>query len=391
MEEFTSLIKRNIKQYTMIIVLVCITIFFQMATNGILLLPQNVSNLVQQNAYVVILAVGMMICIITGGNIDLSVGSLVAFVGAMCGSLMIGKGLNMWLVMLLCFGVAILAGCWHGFWIARFGIPAFIATLSGMLVFRGLTYYVLKGQTYFSYPEPFLALTTGFIKDYIGGTNAEIHVTTIVIGVATSVIYMISEVIRRKKKQKYRIEVLSMKFFAAKLFIISAVIMSFMTIMAQYKGMPIVLIPVTVIVLVYSFIMNNTVGGRYVYALGGNQKAAHLSGIKDKKVLFITYVNMAFLAAVAGLVFTARLNAASPKAGESFELDAIAACYIGGASATGGVGTIIGALIGALVMGLLNNGMSIMGVEIDIQMVVKGLVLLLAVVFDLIQKNKSRG
>ena len=177
MKELMELIKSNMKQYTMIIVLICITAFFQFATGGILLLPQNVANLVQQNAYVVILAVGMMICILTGGNIDLSVGSLVAFIGAMCGSLMIGKGMNMWLVIILCFGVAVLAGAWHGFWIAQFGIPAFIATLSGMLVFRGLTYYILKGQTYFSYPDQFLALTTGFIKDYIGGEGSSIHIT----------------------------------------------------------------------------------------------------------------------------------------------------------------------------------------------------------------------
>lgn len=391
MKELTEIIKNNMKQYTMIIVLVCITAFFQFVTHGILLLPQNVANLVQQNAYVVILAVGMMICILTGGNIDLSVGSLVAFVGAMCGSLMIGKGMNMWLVILLCFGVAILAGAWHGFWIAQFGIPAFIATLSGMLMFRGLTYYILKGQTYFSYPEEFLALTTGFIKDYIGGEEAGIHVTTIVIGMGAIIIYIISESMKRRQQKKYGVSMLSVKFFISKLILISAVILSFSVILAMYKGMPVVLVPVAVIVIVYSFIMNNTVGGRYVYALGGNQKAAHLSGIHDRKVLFITYVNMAFLAAIAGLVFTARLNAASPKSGESFELDAIAACYIGGASATGGVGTIMGALIGALVMGLLNNGMSILGVEIDIQMVVKGLVLLLAVVIDMIQKNRARG
>ena len=204
-------------------------------------------------------------------------------------------------------------------------------------------------------------------------------------------IYIISEMLKRRQQKKYGLGMLSLKFFVAKLILLSGVILAFSVIMAMYKGMPIVLVPVVVIVIVYSFIMNNTVGGRYVYALGGNQKAAHLSGIHDKKVLFLTYVNMAFLAAIAGLVFTARLNAASPKAGESFELDAIAACYIGGASATGGVGTIIGALIGALVMGLLNNGMSILGVEIDIQMVVKGLVLLLAVVIDIIQKNRVRG
>lgn len=390
MNELKRLLKDNVKQYTMVLVLAGITIFFQIMTGGILLRPQNVSNLVQQNAYVVILAVGMMICILTGGNVDLSVGSVVAFVGAVCGALMIGTGMNFVLVILICIAVALLAGAWHGFWIAKFQIPAFIATLSGMLVFRGLTYAVLRGQTYFSYPEGFLTLTTGFLPDFFGWEGAPFHITTLVIGIVMSVLFVMLDAQRRMKKKRFGISVPSIAFFAVKQALLCSVVIGFFYLMACYKGMPIVLIPVGMIILIYSFVLNNTVFGRYIYAIGGNQKAAHLSGVDVKKVLFTCYVNMAFLAAIAGLVFTARLNSASPKAGESFELDAIAACYIGGASATGGVGTIIGALIGALVMGLLNNGMSIMGIEIEIQMVVKGIVLLMAVVLDMLQKNKRK-
>ncbi|MEA5016263.1 MAG: multiple monosaccharide ABC transporter permease [Candidatus Limiplasma sp.] len=391
MGELKNLLKSNMRQYTMILVLAGLTLFFQISTKGILLLPQNVSNLVQQNAYVVILAVGMMICIISGGNVDLSVGSVVAFIGATCATLMIGKDMNVFLVILICTGVALLAGAWHGFWISRFSIPSFIATLSGMLVFRGLTYFVLRGETYFSYPESFLAFTTGFLKDYLGGPDAKIHVTTLVVGAVLSALFVVLEIRKRAQKQRYQLKVLSVPFFVAKQVFLTGVIMAFAYLIASYKGMPIIMIPVAIVIVVYSFILNNTVMGRYVYALGGNQKSAQLSGINVKKVLFLCFVNMAFLAAIAGLMFTARLNSASPKAGEGFELDAIAACYIGGASASGGVGSIIGALIGALVMGLLNNGMSIMGVGIELQMAVKGLVLLMAVVLDMVQKQKAKG
>ena len=391
MQELKNLVKSNVKQYTMILVLVALTVFFQISTKGILLLPQNVSNLVQQNAYVVILAVGMMICIISGGNVDLSVGSVVAFIGAICATLMIGNRMNVLLVILISVAVALLAGAWHGFWISKFGIPSFIATLSGMLIFRGLTYFVLRGQTYFSYPESFLAFTTGFLKDYIGGEGAPIHVTTLVIGAVVSLVFVWMELQKRSKKQRYQLKVLPLPFMCAKLVVMVAFIMGFSYLVACYKGMPIIMVPVAIIVIVYSFLLGNTVFGRYIYALGGNQKSAHLSGINVKKMLFLCFVNMAFLASVAGLVFTARLNSASPKAGEGFELDAIAACYIGGASASGGVGSIIGALIGALVMGLLNNGMSIMGVGIELQMAVKGLVLLLAVVLDMVQKQKAKA
>jgi putative multiple sugar transport system permease protein len=377
----------NIRQWMMVFILVLITIVLQIATNGILLMPQNVSNLIQQNAYVIIIAVGMMVCIITGGNIDLSVGSIMAFIGALCGILMIGAKWNVWLVLGLCIAVSILAGMWHGFWISRYNVPSFIATLSGMLIFRGLTYATLGGKTYFSYPERFLSLTTGFLKDYLG-SSGQLHVTTIVLGCFVAFAYILIECRKRSQRKKNKIALIAAKYFVLKIVTVSTVIMLFMYRLAQYKGMPIVLIPVAICVVVYGYILNNTVTGRRIYALGGNPKAAYLSGINVKKTLFLVYVNSAFLAAIAGFVFSARINSATPKAGEGFELDAIAACYIGGASASGGIGSISGAMIGALVMGLLNNGMSILGIDINIQMLVKGLVLLLAVVFDLAQKSK---
>jgi putative multiple sugar transport system permease protein len=280
---------------------------------------------------------------------------------------------------------------WHGLWIAKFNIPSFIATLSGMLIFRGLTYAILGGQTYFSYPQQFLAVTNGFLKDYLGGNNSNFHVTTFVIGFAVAAVFIMAELYKRAQQRRNEIPLGRTRFFILKLAILSAVIVYFMYVLACYKGIPIVLIHVTVIVLIYSYILNNTIIGRHVYAIGGNQKAALLSGVNVGKAMFTVYVNVAFLTAVAGLVFTARINAASPKAGEGFELDAIAACYIGGASASGGIGTIGGAMIGALVMGLLNNGMSILGIDVNVQMVVKGLVLLMAVVFDQLQKSRSRS
>lgn len=391
MNEMKQIVKSNIRQYMMIIILILIAVFFQIVTGGVLLKPLNVANLIQQNAYVVILAVGMMLCILTGGNVDLSVGSVLGFIGALCGVCMVGRGMNVWMVLGLCLVVALAAGAWHGFWIAHFGVPSFIATLSGMLIFRGLTYAFLSGKTYYSFPDPFLKLTTGFIQDYIGNGQSGLHITTLVIGAVAAVLYVAAELARRNKQRKNGLKPLGRPLFLAKLVLICGVILSFMYVLAQYRGIPVVLIPVTIIVLGYSYLMGNTVFGRHVYALGGNQKAAQLSGVNVKRVLFLVYANMAFLSAVAGMVLTARMNAASPKAGDGFELDAIAACYIGGASASGGVGTISGAMIGALVMGLLNNGMSILGIDTNLQMVVKGLVLLMAVVLDLIQKNRSRG
>lgn len=390
MEKIKDIFKNNFRQYAMLIALVLIMAFFQFITNGILLKPQNVTNLILQNSYVIILAIGMMLAILTGGNIDLSVGSIVAFVGAVTGMLIVVSKVNFVLAMLIGLAVGLLIGAWQGFWIAYARIPAFIVTLAGMLLFRGLTLIILKGQTISPFPKEFLLISSGFIPDMFGGFGTKMNITALAVGIIISVVYIVNELRKRAAKQRYEFEVISTPFFIAQMAVVVFVIMLVSFWLASYKGIPVILILLAVLVLVYSFITTRTVPGRYIYAMGGNEKAAKLSGINTNKVLFWVYVNMAVLAAVTGFVFTARLQAATPTAGANFELDAIAACFIGGASATGGSGTIMGAIIGALVMGVLNNGMSIMGIGSDWQMAIKGFVLLAAVAFDVMSKRKAK-
>ncbi len=384
-----SVFRNNLKQYMMLLTLLAILLFFQVLTNGVLLKPMNVSNLVFQNAYVVILAVGMLLCILTGGNIDLSVGSVVAVIGACAGTFIISWQWNPHLSILLCLLIGIAIGMWQGFWIAYMRIPAFIVTLAGMLVFRGLTLIVLNGLTLAPFPKAYLAYSTGFVPDLF--TAARLfgvrNTTCLLVGILIALIFCVAQVVsyNSRKRKDYKVE--SIYGLAVKMLAISAAIIWLFYILANYRGIPMVLIILGVILIVYSFFTSRTVMGRHLYALGGNEKAARLSGVKTKKLLFLAYVNMAFLAAVAGIVFAARLNSASPQSGQSFELDAIAACFIGGASASGGVGTVGGTLIGALIMGVLNNGMSIMGISSNVQQVVKGLVLLAAVAFDVLSKQ----
>ncbi len=381
----------GMKQYSMLIALVAIIALFYFTTKGVLLAPMNVSNLIAQNAYVVILAVGMLICILTGGNIDLSVGSVVALVGATAGNLIIVQKMDVYMSAAICILLGLALGAWQGFWIAYVRIPAFIVTLAGMLMFRGLTLSTLQGLTLAPFPPEFLQYSTGFLKDFIGPIpglsvkNGMALLTGILIMAVFWALQITSFINRRKKGYS----VGSVYLLAAKLIIIGGVIVALFYMLSQYKGIPTVLILLGILLLVYSFFTGNTVMGRHIYAIGGNEKAARLSGVKTNGLLFFAYVNMGLLAAVAGLVFAARLNSASPQAGQSFELDAIAACYIGGASAYGGIGTVGGTLIGALIMGVLNNGMSIMGIPSSDQMTVKGLVLLLAVAFDVISKKQT--
>lgn len=388
MDKVKNLLKNNIRRYGMGIALVFIMILFQILTDGILLKPLNVTNLILQNSYILILAIGMLLVIITG-NVDLSVGSVVALIGAVAANLMIKHNMSVVPVVLISLLIGALVGAWHGFWIAFVKIPAFIVTLSGMLLFRGLTLVILKGQTLAPFDKSYQVLSSGFIKDIFGGET--FHITTLVIGLIFSLIYVLVEIRNRKNKLKYGFDVMPMKLLIVKLSIIVIAINLLTYSFASYKGAPNVLILLFFLVVIYSFIANKTVIGRYIYATGGNEKAARLSGIKTDKVLFWVYVNMGLLTALAGIVFSGRLNAAMPRAGTGFELDAIAACYIGGASASGGIGTIIGAMIGGLVMGVLNNGMSILGIGIDWQQAIKGLVLLVAVAFDAYTKSKSRN
>lgn len=389
MDKILHTLKTHMRQYAMVVALVSIMVLFQILTNGILLKPLNVTNVVLQNSYILVLAIGMLLCILTGGNIDLSVGSTAAFVGAVSATFIITFNMPVALAILLSLIIGGLVGAWQGYWIAYVRIPAFIVTLSGMLVFRGFTMVILKGRTLAPFPVSYQKIASGFIPDFLGNGEG-LHITTIVIGIICSLIYLYSEWRDRKSKQKYDFSVPSLAVFGIKVSAMMIIINLFTYWLARYRGIPNVLVLLVVLILAYTFVTNKTIAGRHIYAFGGNEKAAKLSGVKTNRVLFGVYVNMSVLAALAGIIFAGRLNAATPKAGNLFELDAIASCFIGGASATGGVGTIIGAIIGGLIMGVLNNGMSIMGVSIDWQQAIKGLVLLFAVAFDVYNKSRSK-
>lgn len=370
----------------MLLALATVMILFQITTAGVLFRPVNLTNLILQNSYILILAVGMLLTILTG-NIDLSVGSVVAFVGAISATLMVDKGVPPMYAMMIALAVGALIGAWQGYWIAYVKIPAFIVTLAGMLIFRGLALVVLQGQSKGPFPEMFQALSSGFIADPFGAGK---NLLTIIIGIVASVFVIANEILKRRKQKKFDFELLPMWAFLLKILFFVIVINAFTLVFASYKGIPNILVLLCILILIYNFITLKTIPGRHIYALGGNAKAAKLSGIKTERVMFWVYVNMGVISALAGMVFAARLNVATPKAGQMFELDAIAACYVGGASTTGGIGTVIGAIVGGLFMGVMNNGMSIMGIGIDWQQAIKGFVLLSAVAFDLYSKAKNR-
>lgn len=380
-----TMLKNNIRQYAMAVALVVIMLLFQVLTGGVLFQPLNITNVILQNSYVLILAVGMLLCILTG-NVDLSVGSVVAFIGALSAIFMIQMNMPVVPAVILCLIIGALVGAWQGFWIAYIKIPAFIVTLAGMLVFRGLTMVLLQGQTIAPFAPTFQMIASGFLLENVQGGG--LNIVALGLGVVLSLIYIFSEFKSRQNRKKYNFETIPFGMSVLKVAVIIIAINLFTYSLAAYKGIPDVLIVIAALIAIYTFVTQKTIAGRHVYALGGNEKAARLSGIKTKRVMFWVYVNMGFLSALAGLIVSGRLNAATPKAGTNYELDAIAACYVGGASASGGIGTIMGAIIGALVMGVLNNGMSIMGVGIDWQQAIKGFVLLAAVAFDVFTKSK---
>ena len=384
MNNVIGTMKKNFRQYGMLIALAVVMILFQVLTDGVLLRPVNLTNLILQNSYILILAVGMLLCILTG-YIDLSVGSIVAFVGAISATLMVDKGVPAVYAMIIALIIGGLIGAWQAYWIAFVKIPPFIVTLAGMLIFRGLALVVLQGQSKGPFPPMFQSLSSGFIPDPIGGNGL-----TILIGVLASAILVWNEIHKRRKARKYDFSEIPAWAFIVKILFVFAIIMAFTLVFASYKGLPNILVLLVLLILIYDFVTQKTVPGRHIYALGGNAKAAKLSGIKTEQVMFWVYVNMGVISALAGMVFAARLNVATPKAGVNFEMDAITACYVGGASTTGGIGTIIGAMVGGLFMGVLNNGMSIMGIGIDWQQTIKGFVLLAAVAFDLYSKAKSK-
>lgn len=380
---------RNLRQYGILAALVAIIILFQILTGGLLLSPNNVASLIQQNAYVMILAVGMVMVIIAR-HIDLSVGSLVGFIGGVIGLLVVNQGLPWPLVCLIAIAIGVLIGCWQGFWVAFMEIPAFIVTLAGMLIFRGLT-VVLVQRTVSGLPAGFVDIANGSLPAWLGYFKNYDGVT-ILLGCLAVAAYVVTQLRTRRRSRAAGRQVESNGAIALRLAVF-AVVIGFFTALLAYSagGTPIVLVIVGVVILVYSFVMNKTVFGRHIYAVGGNLKAARLSGVNVKKVDFLVFVNIGFLSALAAIVTTSRAGAAVSTAGNLYEMDAIAAAYIGGAAVSGGIGRVSGAIIGALIMGVLNMGLSIMAVDSAWQQAIKGLVLLLAVAIDIIGKRRANA
>lgn len=379
----------NLKQYGMVFAMLAIFIVFYALTGGVNATPMNMNNLIMQNSYVIILATGMLLCVLTG-NVDLGVGSYVALCGAVAAKLIVEQNMNIPFAFLIAILVGTAFGAFNGFFIAYLNIPPFVVTLAGMLIGRGLTYTLLENKTVGPLPDAYVKVGAGFLftnKIEFGGGS--IDLITILIAVIASALVIGAELKKIKTQQKYGFAMVPVWQTGVKLAATLLIIWFVFFKIASYNGVPIILIIMAVIVGIYHFITSKTVAGRQVYALGGNEKAARLSGINTKKVYFWVYTNMGFLAAIAGIVLSARNASATPKAGDGFELDAIAACYIGGAAASGGVGTVVGAVIGAFVMGILNNGMFLIGLSTDLQKVVKGLVLLGAVTFDVLSSNKK--
>lgn len=388
----------NLRQYGLLLALIAVMVFFQIVTEGTLLRAINVTNLLLQNSYIIIMALGMLI-VIVAGHIDLSVGSVMGFVGALAAVLIVNYDINIYLTTVVCLATGAAIGAAQGYWVAYWRIPSFIVTLAGMLVFRGMSLWLLEGQSVGPFPREFQIIATGFLPDIfpagIGTSIAEFfdvrqfNTLAVASGVVAAALIVWMGVRTRALNQSYGMNEEPQIIFVARTFVVAAALVFVTYKLAQFRGLPNVLLTMGVLTVIYTFLTESTVIGRRIYALGGNVKAAKLSGIKTERLTFLAFMNMGFLAAAAGLVFAARLNTATPKAGFALELDVIAAVFIGGASMSGGVGTIIGAVVGAFLMGVLNNGMSIMGIGIDFQQMIKGLVLLAAVIFDVYNKNKQ--
>jgi putative multiple sugar transport system permease protein len=388
-QDMSARLGAHLRENGMLMALVAIVVFFTVIVQVILgvdfLSAQNITNLFLQNSYVIIMALGMLL-VIVAGHIDLSVGSVVGFTGAVAAVLTVNMGLPVYVVIPLVLLVGMVIGAAQGYWIAYWRIPSFIVTLAGMLVFRGLTLWLLNGQNIGPFPKSFQSLSTGFIPDIFGVDKPNMTAMAVVILAAIVIVYIGWRA--RKSDITFGITPEPMAMFAMRNLIVAAALIFVGYKLATFRGLPNVVIVLSILTIMYAFFTENTVMGRRIYALGGNEKAAKLSGIKTDRLVFLTFVNMGVLAALAGMIVAARLNSATPKAGGGFELDVIAAVFIGGASMSGGVGKIIGVVVGALIMGVMNNGMSILGIGIDYQQVIKGLVLLAAVIFDVYNKNK---
>jgi putative multiple sugar transport system permease protein len=384
--DLRKLITRNLRQSGIYVAFVAIVALFAILTDGVSLSPNNITNIVLQYSYILVLAIGMVLVIIAG-HIDLSVGSVVALTGAVSAVLVIKQGYPWWVGMVAALAVGIAVGAWHGFWVAYVGIPAFIVTLAGMLLFRGLTLQVLDNISLSPFPSEYTKVASGFLNGLLGGDGYDAF--TLLIGAVAVAGYAVSGFRTRVARIRYAQPVESFPLFVARVVAVGAVVMAFAWQLAHARGLPIVLIILAVLVIVYGVVSKRTVFGRQIYAIGGNLAAAQLSGVKVKAVNFWIFVNMGFLSAVAGIIYSSRSNGAQPAAGNMFELDAIAAAFIGGAAVTGGVGTVVGAMVGGLIMAVMSNGMQLMGVDQSVQSVVKGLVLLLAVAFDVYNKRRA--
>ncbi|MCR5165640.1 MAG: sugar ABC transporter permease [Oscillospiraceae bacterium] len=382
------------QKYTMILALFAVIIFFAISTGGKILYPQNINNLISQNAYVFVLATGMLLCILTGGNIDLAVGSVVCFAGAL-GAVMMKAGLNVWSAVLVMLATGLLIGLFQGFWVAKISMPPFIVTLAGMYAFRGLSNVVLDGYAVAVNNTTFLNTFGGgadcYIPDLIG-SDENFNLTCMVVGVIVTVIFIVLEVLRITKEKKNSTSPESVKVApqAAKDAVICVVILWMFYMLSRYKGIPTALIWIAATLLIYNYILSRTAPGRHLYAVGGNEKATLLSGINTKLVYLFAYTVMGLLSGFAGILTIARAASVQPTYGQGYEMDAIAACFIGGASAYGGTGKISGVLIGASLLGIINQGMSIMGIDANYQKVVKGIVLLVAVMFDILSKREKK-
>lgn len=387
----------HLREYGLLFALIAVMVFFQITTNGTLMRPVNITNLLLQNSYIVIMALGMLIVIVSG-NIDLSVGSVMGFIGALAAVLIVSMGLPLMVAVVICLITGGLIGAAQGYWIAYWKIPSFIVTLAGMLVFRGLSLWLLQGQSVGPFPREFQVIATGFVADPFPAAwgqslavlfgERNVNILALLTGVVAAAVIVWMGINKRARNKTFGVVGEPFAFFVVRNIIVAAALVFITYKLSSFRGLPNVLLTMGILTIIYAFLTENTVIGRQIYAVGGNEKAAKLSGIKTERLTFLAFVNMGVLAAAAGLVFAARLNTATPKAGFALELDVIAAAFIGGASMSGGVGKIVGAVVGAFLMGVLNNGMSIMGIGIDYQQMIKGLVLLAAVIFDVYNKSK---
>ncbi len=382
-----------LKKYTMVFALIAVVIFFYVTTSGKILLPQNINNLISQNAYVFVLAAGMLLCILTGGNIDLAVGSVVCFVGGI-GAVVMDKNINVWIAVAIMLIGGLLVGAWQGFWIAYVKVPPFIATLAGMYAFRGLANVVMQGLTIGIDNTTFLNVFGGgadcYIPDFLKMEGVDLNITCMLAGIIVVALFALFVIKNRLDAKSKGFDIAPLYQDIIKLVAVGASVLWIFYKLAKYKGIPAGLIWIAVVLLAYGYITSKTTIGRYLYAVGGNEKATRLSGIDSRKVFFFAYINMGLMAGLGGILTIARASGAQPTFGQGYEMDAIAACFIGGASAYGGEGGIFGVIIGAVLMGVINQGMSIMGISANYQKVVKGIVVLVAIIFDVLSNKKKK-